>query len=391
MLEVFLGGYLFHPAALDYSGDTCQNGCAYCFANINKEARAGNLKGAISALYKKEIRTYQDMLLAEGYPICVSNRSDPFTPKNVRDTLALFTHLAERKNGVFIQTKCGPGLDEALEIMGARRDVVVYITITTMQDDIAAVVEPKALRPSVRLQVAKGLHRAGYLVIIAINPCTEAWMPREDLEALAKDMKAAGMNHICLEMLDIKRKRLSLLGEGRKNRMGAAIASLGAPNQMYVRKCTEYLVSQGFDVAKKGMPFRSDFFTHIKDRLGVTMPVMQDFVNYCFDKKISAGAVISYPEFESVIAQGGIYLKTIKQNNIRDYLLRSGFISWKANQQVHSHKELLRVVWNDPRHNLSIQKHCLFRVTDRKDPEGNAVLWFDGKADLGQKKEVIRL
>lgn len=25
MLEIFLGGYLFHPAALDYSGDTCRN------------------------------------------------------------------------------------------------------------------------------------------------------------------------------------------------------------------------------------------------------------------------------------------------------------------------------------------------------------------------------
>jgi len=63
MLEVFLGGYLFHPAATDYSGDTCLNGCAYCFANINKEARAGNLKGAISALYKKEPKSYQDLLI----------------------------------------------------------------------------------------------------------------------------------------------------------------------------------------------------------------------------------------------------------------------------------------------------------------------------------------
>lgn len=148
MLEIFLGGYLFHPAALDYSGDTCQNGCAYCFANINKEFRRGNLAGAINSFYKKEATTYKDILIKMGYPICVSNRSDPFSPNNTRDTLALFTHLAEMKNGIFIQTKCGPGMDEALDILGDRRDVVVYITVTTMQDDIARMLEPKAPPPS---------------------------------------------------------------------------------------------------------------------------------------------------------------------------------------------------------------------------------------------------
>ena len=122
MLEVFLGGYLFHPAALDYSGDTCQNKCAYCFANINKEFRAGNLQGAINSFYRKEPKTYKDMLLAEGYPICVSNRSDPFAKNNERDSIALFTHLAERKNGIFIQTKTGTGMEECLDLMGDRRD-----------------------------------------------------------------------------------------------------------------------------------------------------------------------------------------------------------------------------------------------------------------------------
>jgi hypothetical protein len=55
---------------------------------------------------------------------------------------------------------------------------------------------------------------------------------------------------------------------------------------------------------------------------------------------------------------------------------------------------LLRVVWNDPRHNLSIQKHCLFRVVGKNgkpilDENGNVRLYFDGRPNLGKKKEVI--
>jgi DNA repair photolyase len=386
MLEVFLGGYLFHPAALDYSGDTCLNGCAYCFANINKEFRSGKLQSAINAFYKKEANTYQSMLLQEGYPILVSNRSDPFTEKNQRDSIALFTHLAERKNGVFIQTKTGPGMDECLSLMAGRKDIVIYITVTTIQDDIAKIVEPNAPPPSERLRVAKNLHKAGYLVLIAVNPCSEAWMPRNDLETLCKDLKKTGINHICIEMLDIKRKRLGLIGEGRKKRMGAAIDLLPSTRQ-YVRDCTQYLVAQGFQVAKRGMPFRSNLFDDIKKRLGTTMPVMQDFVNYCFDKYGTAGAVLSYQEWENVIAKDGIFLKTVKQNNIRDYLLRSGFASWKDNKQVHNHKELLRIVWNDPRHKISIQGHSLFKVVaNNKKPEldrnGNVQLFFNGTPNL---------
>jgi DNA repair photolyase len=114
MLERFIGAYLFQPAAFDYSGDTCRNNCAYCFANINKANREGNLQGAIKKFYKQEIKTYDDMLLRDGYPICVSNRSDPFTERNWRDTLAICQHLVNIPNGVYLQTKCGPGIDEAL-------------------------------------------------------------------------------------------------------------------------------------------------------------------------------------------------------------------------------------------------------------------------------------
>lgn len=398
MLETFLGGYLFHPAALDYSGDTCRNGCVYCFANINKEERRGNLTGAINSIHKKEPTTYKDILLKMGYPICVSNRSDPFTPRNVRETVALFTHLARVPNGIFIQTKTGPGMDEAFEALDGKKNIVVYITVTSVDADISKQIEPGAQLPLERLRIAKAWHDAGYLVIVALNPLSEAWMPRLDIEILAGIMKSYGLNHVCIEMLDIKRKRLSLLSANRKKRLGSAVHTLGDANRAYVREATQYFIHEGLTVAKKGMPNRTAFFYDVSDRLGLTMPVLQDYVNHCFDKYGSAmdhgasGAIVTYDEFESVIARGPLFNGTLKQNNIRDYLLRSGFASWKDNQQVHSHKELLKIVWNDPRHRISIQNHCLFQpVLDENkrpavDENGNVRLFFSRTPNFKKKR-----
>jgi DNA repair photolyase len=392
MLERFIGAYLFQPAAFDYSSDTCRNGCAYCFANINKAERCGNLQGAIKKFYKQEIQTYDDALLRDGYPICVSNRSDPFTERNWRDTIALCRHLVNIPNGVYLQTKCGPGMDEALDALRDKKPVV-YITMTSIKDYIAAVLEPNAPPPSERLRIAKDLHRRGYLVLIAVNPCAEQWMPSADLETLCTDLKASGIRHIVIEMLDMSRTRLKILPQSRIDRMGAAALNDCRTGRVrgYVRECTEYLIKAGMIVCKKGMPFRSSFFDDVKARLGKTMPVMQDFVNYCIDNR--KDGQVTFEEFDKVIRQGrgGVFDVSIQGSSIRDYLLRAGFVSWKANQKVPTHRDLLRIVWNDPRHRISIQKHCLFRLTDKKDPEGNAVLWFDGKADLGAKKEVIPL
>lgn len=398
MLERFIGAYLFQPAAFDYSGDTCPNGCAYCFANINKAERSANLTGAVKKLYRREPRTYDDMLLRDGYPICVSNRSDPFTVRTWRDTVALCKHLVNIPNGVYIQTKCGPGMEDALEILGKKKPAV-YITITTIRDEISRVIEPGAPPASERLRIAKDLHRCGYMVMVAVNPCTEQWIPRNDLEALVADLKESGIRHVVIEMLDMSRARIKAISQARKDRMGKTALEdcRTGRTRFYVRECTEYLVSHGMSVCKKGMPFRSTFFDDVKLAIGKTMPVHQDFVNYCFDNH-AGGSVVTFAEFDAVIrgSRGGVFEAAFEGSAIRDYLLRAGFVSWKANQKVPTHLELLRIVWNDPRHRISIQKHCLFRLarrngSDMRDAEGNAVLWFDGTPDLGAKKGVMEL
>lgn len=392
MLETFIGGYLFHPAALDYSGPTCTNGCVYCFANINKDTRKASLANAINCFYKKDATTYRDLLFKLGYPICVSNRSDPFSRNNFRETAQLFGCLAEFKNGIFVQTKCGPGMDEAIAALKGKKNVVWYITVTTMRDSLAKQIEPFAPPSSERLAWAKKLHDMGYLVVVAINPCSDIWMTRDDLAALMQHLRSIGLNHVILEMLDLKAKRIQKLSETTKANIGsAAIEScISGRCRIYVRECMDGIRQKGFSLAKKGMPYRSDFFNDLKRALGITMPVLQDFINYCFNRYPNGGP-ITFEEFASVITDDRIFAMTVRQNNIRDYLLRAGFLSWKDNQQVHTHKDLLRVVWNDHRNNLSIHNHCLIRATTEHDPDGNIILWFTKTPNFEKRKEVMLL
>ena len=82
----------------------------------------------------------------------------------------------------------------------------------------------------------------------------------------------------------------------------------------------------------------------------------------------------------------------VQNSSIKDYLLRSGFQSWKDNKKIATHHDLLRITWNDRRSRLSIQNHCSFRVVGRGgvpllDKNGDKILYFSKTPYFG--KEVM--
>jgi hypothetical protein len=304
------------------------------------------------------------------------------------DTAALFKHLAGATNGIFIQTKGGPGIEDAIVSLGSKKNVVWYITITSVRPEIAASVEPYAPSSAERLALAKRLHDAGYLVVIAINPCVESWLTTGDMEELALRIKVIGIKNVCLEKLDISRNRMKLLSDKRKYAIGSgALAEcFSERGRMYVRECTEYLVGQGFEVAKRGMPFRSKFFNNVRGALGKTFPVYHDFIEHCFDS-YESGSEITFEEFADFICRDNFFYEKFPWN-LREYLIRTGFKVWKDHQRVDNHRDLLNIMWNDKRCKISLQKHCLLHNTGKIDDSGNVVLFFDGSADLRTGKEV---
>lgn len=382
-IEVFWGGFLFHPAALDYADETCSHGCAYCFANINKSYREGNVTSAIKALYR-DSDTFTGWLLKNGYPICTSNKTDCFAKNNLRNTRAFYQHLAENGNPVFIQTKGGEGIGEIVESLPKKP--VIYISITMLDDETAKRVEPAAPSPTERLEMARYFIGRGYVVIAAINPCSKTWLPREDFTALCEKFKQIGVRHVVIEMLDMSPSRMRKINTGRKQRMDTATATIGKEDRQYVRECTEYLVQQEFLVSKKGMPFASEFYTEIEAALGKVMPSLQPFVNECFAREAETVTFGAFAEYV------GRYIPLdleFKSNALRGYLLRSGFDTWKDNKRVDTFRDLLSIGWNDKRCDTSIQKHSLFApMMDGEvavpDSSGNKILLFNQPKKGGQ-------
>lgn len=384
MIEVFWGGFLFHPAALDYADETCSHGCAYCFANINKSYREGNVASAIKALYKTNADTLQGWMLRNGYPIVTSNKTDCFARNNLRNTRAFYTHLAETGTPVFVQTKGGEGIGEIIESLPKKP--VIYISITMLNDDTARRVEPAAPLPSERLAMARYFVERGYVVVAAINPCSKTWLPKEDFDALCQKFREIGVRHVVIEVLDMSPTRMRKINQGRRDRMEEATATIGKEDRQYVRECTESLVAQGFLVAKKGMPFASEFYTEVEAALGKAMPSLQPFVNECFAR---GADTVTFGQFADYIAR---YLPLdfpVNGNALRGYLLRSGFDTWKDNKQVDTFRQLLAVSWEDKRCDTSIQKHSLFRPLldgERhvRDSAGMKILSFNQPQKGGQ-------
>lgn len=377
MLDVFFGGLLFHPAALDYSDETCSHGCAYCFANINKAYREGDLEGAIRRLWRKDDTTLTGWLLREGYPICVSNRTDGFAANNLRNTRALFTHLAERENGVFIQTKGGDGIGEIIEMLPKKP--VIYISITMLDDDLAKTVEKNAPLPSARLALARHFIERGYTVVAAINPCNKSWLPPDHFRELHRRFAEAGVKNVVIEMLDMGTMRLRKIGEARQIRLVKATDTIGADDRQYVRECTGALVAAGFQVAKKGMPWASEFYTPVEATLGKVMPSLQTFINQLYARQATE---VRYAEFIEWVGRHLAVDVPVRGNALRGYLLRNGFDTWKAHQRVDTFRELMNIAWNDPKTHIGLQNHALLTtVKDNgipaRDADGNVILMFN--------------
>lgn len=234
----------------------------------------------------------------------------------------------------------------------------------------------------------------GYMVAIAVNPCEESWMSLSAMRTLALDMQSAGIKHICIEKLDLSPQRIKKLSAHRQEVIGPHIIAQAKTknNLMYVRRATEMLVNLGMSVAKRGMPWRTDIYADMTGCLKTGFPMQQDFVNHCYDIYGDSPAVVTYAEYELVMAHGEIFNYQFPGNQLREYLLRSDFRTWRENNdKVHTHKDLLRIFWNDKRTKTSIQHHCLFRVLHRGDKpaldtDGNIQLYWDGTPSLATKK-----
>lgn len=171
-LRPYVGEYLWSPFGLHIGLNRCSHGCWYCFANLSDPDRRFNLASLRNALDDCS-DTLPAWLIRHRFGVLISNDSDPLAASNLDQFQVVADLLDERGIAYGIQTKGGPAWAQRRIIDGPPR--VLYVSLTSDDDDILARSEPGAPRFAHRLALMEEASAAGHFVIAGINPLVPGW------------------------------------------------------------------------------------------------------------------------------------------------------------------------------------------------------------------------
>ena len=189
----------FEQSINPYQG--CEHGCVYCFARPSHAylGLSPGLDFETRLFYKADAgRILAAELDAPGYvckPITLGANTDPYQPveREHRVTRAILEVLAARRHPVSIITK-GTLIERDLDLLASLAEcnlVHVLVSVTTLDDALKRVLEPRAAAPRARLRLIERLTGAGIPVGVLVAPVIPALTDHE-LEAIVNHSAAAG-------------------------------------------------------------------------------------------------------------------------------------------------------------------------------------------------------
>ncbi len=158
----------------------CEHGCSYCYARPYHEylGFSAGLDFETKILVKTDAPVLLEAALGNPRwapePIGLSGVTDCYQPveRRLGLTRACLEVLARFRNPVGVITKSAL-VTRDLDVLGvlARDDAAsVCLTVTTLEPDLAARLEPRAARPAARLEAVARLREAGVPVGVAVAP-----------------------------------------------------------------------------------------------------------------------------------------------------------------------------------------------------------------------------
>jgi DNA repair photolyase len=179
----------------------CEHGCIYCYARpthgyldlspgldfetriVAKVNAAERLREALGS------RNYTPSL------INIGSATDAYQPaeRRLRITRALLEVLAECRHPFAIVTKSS-GVERDLDLiapMAQARRAAVYVSLTTLDPNLARIMEPRAAAPHRRLRTIETLARAGVPVGVSVSPVIP-FVNEPELERILAAAASAG-------------------------------------------------------------------------------------------------------------------------------------------------------------------------------------------------------
>jgi DNA repair photolyase len=191
--------YSFSP----YTG--CSHACIYCYiTSYIPNAFKVRLKKDLFRRLKKELPKIDTF-------ISMSNSSDPYVPeeKDFKVTRKCLRIFKENKIKVLIITKSdmvARDVDLLKDMMAA-----VSITITTLDNKKAAVIEPNAPPPHKRLEALKKLHENGIPCSVRLDPIIPG-INDEEIEEIV-DAVSPYVEHIVASTIKPRNDSMKRLGK----------------------------------------------------------------------------------------------------------------------------------------------------------------------------------
>lgn len=190
----------------------CEHGCIYCFARPSHAY--WDLSPGIDFETKLIAKTnlasrLEDELQKTGYvpqPIALGVNTDAYQPieREQRLTRQALEVLLRYKHPVQLITKGSLILRDLdlLSELASQRLVSVAISLTTLDDELKRIMEPRAASPAARLRVMRTLHEAGVPVSVMCAPVIPMIndMELEQLLAAARDAGARSAGYVLLRL-----------------------------------------------------------------------------------------------------------------------------------------------------------------------------------------------
>jgi len=193
----------------------CEFACKYCYARYTHEfmeMRDGvdfeqkiYVKQHAANLLRQELRRVKD-----GEEIAIGTATDPYQPaeRKFEVTRAIVEELSRHEGlEIGIITKSNLVLRdlELLRKIAAGNQLFVNLTITTLDANLARILEPRAPRPDLRLDAVRSLNEAGVNAGVSCAPVIPGITDSpKDLEKLVRAVAEAGGKYIFANPLFLK-------------------------------------------------------------------------------------------------------------------------------------------------------------------------------------------
>jgi len=349
MLEPYWGEFLISPIPLELSLNYCSHKCAYCFANLNSPKRRGDIKKIMSFLADFHNReTLSARLMQDRYPVCISNRSDPFARSNDSQITPILETLAAIDYPVTFQTKGGAGVEAGLSLFPT---AVWYISVSFADDDLRRKIEPGAPSIASRFELMEKVTRGGGRVILGLNPVVPEWISEEETETVLKVAQSIGVEGVWIEELHLNARQIQAMSKAEVKAIGKDVLERAKKRRKEDKDANAFFYARevaqamGFEIFSNGQPNRSNIWQIYRDVYANTFPTNQDFVNDCIEKGWHS-SLLTFPHwYESVKdLPAGKY----RMNKYIGASARSIFDEYQIPSKL-TFTELLGVIWSTKR------------------------------------------